>query len=117
MTIVDWIFRVLVGVVFAGHGAAFIAQPPAAKAQLQNGPLSLGQFRLLGIAEVAGGIAIVVLQAADTLRPIRIAALAGIAIVLLGAVGIHAKRKEPPGVVFTGVLLVLTVFLLVRDLG
>lgn len=63
MSIVVWVLRVVLAVVFVGHGAAFLTQPAAVRGQLTNGPLSLAQFRVLGVLEVAGGIAIVVLPA------------------------------------------------------
>jgi uncharacterized membrane protein YphA (DoxX/SURF4 family) len=108
MNIVVWVLRGVLAVVFVGHGAAFIKQPPPVKAQLADGPLSLSQFRVLGVLEVLGGIAVVALPALDVLPALDLVALICIGIVLVGAAVVHLRRSEPPGVVMTVALLAAT---------
>lgn len=108
MSVVIWVLRGVLAIVFVGHGAAFIKQPSAVAKQLEDGPLSLPQFRFLGVLEVFGGIAIVALPALDVLRTLDLAALVCIGIVLVGAALVHLRRHEPPGVVMTLMLLAAT---------
>ena len=69
-------------------------------------PISPFQTRLLGIAEVLGGIALVVLPAFDVASPLAYAAAAGIAIVLLGATVLHFRRREVATTAGTVLLLI-----------
>jgi uncharacterized membrane protein YphA (DoxX/SURF4 family) len=106
MDVVAWVLRVIVGVVFVLHGLLF-AWPPARvrdriRAEMPITPLLV---RLLGIAELLGGLALVVLPAADVAIPLAYAAAAGIAIVLIGATVLHARKRE--ALTATGTLLLL----------
>ena len=106
MDVVAWVLRVIVGAVFVLHGLLF-AWPPARvrdriRAEMPITPLLV---RLLGIAELLGGIALVVLPAADVAIPLAYAAAAGIAIVLIGATVLHARKRE--ALTATGTLLLL----------
>jgi uncharacterized membrane protein len=95
MDVVAWVLRVIVAVVFVLHGLLFAWPPPRVRERIRDEmPISPLQVRLLGIAEVLGGVALVVLPAADVLSPLAYAAAAGIAIVLIGAIVLHFRRRE-----------------------
>jgi hypothetical protein len=95
MDVVAWVLRVVVAVVFVLHGILFAWQPPGPRERIRDEmPITSLQVRLLGIAEVLGGIALIVLPAANVLRPLAYAAAAGIAIVLIGAAVLHFRRRE-----------------------
>jgi uncharacterized membrane protein len=95
MDVVAWVLRVIVAVVFVLHGLLFAWPPPRVRERIRDEmPITPLQVRLLGIAEVLGGVALVVLPAADVLSPLAYAAAAGIAIVLIGAIVLHFRRRE-----------------------
>jgi uncharacterized membrane protein len=95
MDVAGWVLRVIVAVVFVLHGLLFAWPPPRVRERIRDEmPITPLQVRLLGIAEVLGGIALVVLPAADVLSPLAYAAAAGIAIVLMGASVLHFRRRE-----------------------
>jgi uncharacterized membrane protein YphA (DoxX/SURF4 family) len=105
--VVAWILRSIVAVVFVLHGVLFAWQPPRSRERMREEmPITPFQVRLLGIAEVLGGIALVVLPAADVLIPLAYAAAAGIAIVLIGATVVHFRKREVLTTTGTSLLLI-----------
>jgi len=106
MGVVAWVLRVIVGAVFVLHGLLFAWPPPRVRERIRDEmPIPPFLVRLLGIAELLGGIALVVLPAADVALPLANAAAAGIAIVLIGATALHAHKREARTA--TGTLLLL----------
>jgi uncharacterized membrane protein YphA (DoxX/SURF4 family) len=107
MDVVAWVLRVIVGAVFVLHGLLFAwPPPPRVRERLRDElPIPPVLIRLLGIAELLGGLALVVLPAADVAIPLAYAAAAGIAIVLIGATVLHARKRE--ALTATGTLLLL----------
>jgi uncharacterized membrane protein YphA (DoxX/SURF4 family) len=106
MHVVGWVLRIVVAVVFVFHGLLFAWPPPRVRERMRDEmPITSFQTRLLGIAEVLGGIALVVLPAADVASPLAYAAAAGIAIVLIGATVLHFRRREV--LTTTGTVLLL----------
>jgi uncharacterized membrane protein YphA (DoxX/SURF4 family) len=107
MDVVAWVLRVIVAAVFVLHGVLFAWQPPGPRERIRDEmPITPLQTRLLGVAEVLGGIALVVLPAADVASPLAYAAAAGIAIVLIGATVLHARKREALTTTATFLLLI-----------
>jgi uncharacterized membrane protein YphA (DoxX/SURF4 family) len=107
MDVVAWVLRGIVGAVFVLHGLLFAWQPPGPRERIRDEmPITPLQTRLLGIAEVLGGIALVVLPAADVASPLADAAAVGIAIVLIGASVLHARKREALTTAGTVLLLI-----------
>lgn len=82
------------GLLFVLHGIMFMIQPAFALGRMRNGPLSLAQFRLLGVAELAGG-AVLSASALVWLPQVLVrAASLGITGVLVPATLLHLRKKE-----------------------
>jgi uncharacterized membrane protein YphA (DoxX/SURF4 family) len=107
MDVVAWVLRVIVGAVFVFHGVLFAWPPPRVRERLRDElPIPPALVRLLGIAELLGGLALVVLPAADVAIPLAYAAAAGIAIVLIGATVLHIRKREARTATGTALLLI-----------
>jgi uncharacterized membrane protein YphA (DoxX/SURF4 family) len=107
MHVAGWVLRIVVATVFVLHGLLFAWPPPRVRERMRDEmPITPFQTRLLGIAEVLGGIALVVLPAADVASPLAYAAAAGIAIVLIGATVLHFRRREVVTTMGTVLLLI-----------
>jgi uncharacterized membrane protein len=112
MNVVLWIIQAILAVAFVLAGVMKSTQP---KEKLQpNLPwiedFSLGTIRLIGVAELLGGIGLIlpaVTGIAPILTPIAASCLA---LVMVLAAITHIRRKEPSGVAVNAILLVLTVF-------
>lgn len=66
--------------------------------------------RLIGVAEVAGALGLV-LPAATGIAPVLTPiAATGIGLIMVLAMGLHTRRMEPQGVVITVVLLLALIF-------
>src|SRR5207237_6128135 len=95
MGVVAWVLRVIVAAVFVLHGFLFAWPPPRVRERIRDEmPIPAALVRLLGIAELLGGLALVVLPAADVAIPLAYSAAAGIAIVLIGATVLHIRKRE-----------------------
>jgi uncharacterized membrane protein YphA (DoxX/SURF4 family) len=107
-----WIVAIVLAVAMLGSGLMKLVQPKeklAASGMKWTDDYSANTIRLIAAAEVLGAIGLV-LPAALDIAPILvpIAAL-GLAIIMAGAVVVHARRKEYPAMVPSAVLLVLAV--------
>ena len=81
------------------------------KAQCEkNGPAGItrGLATFLGVAELAGGLGIVLPMATNIARSLSLWAAVGLSTIKLLAIGFHLRRHESP--VAPGILFLLAVF-------
>ncbi len=106
-----WIFQGLLALVFVGAGGAKLATP---RAKLAANPqmgwaadFTDAQVKLLGLAELLGGIGLVVPYATGILPILTVVAAGALAVLMMGAVATHLRRKEPfaPAAVITLLLV------------
>ena len=111
MDIVAWILSALAAVAFIGAGAMKLTAPRAKL--LENpqmgwaGDFSETQVKAIGGIEVLGGIGVTLpwlLDIAPVLTPI---AAVGLALTMIGATVVHARRGENASLPVTGLLFVL----------
>ncbi|MEU4537927.1 DoxX family protein [Streptosporangium sp. NPDC023825] len=69
-----------------------------------------GQVKIIGILEVLAGIGLVLPAATGILPVLTPIAAAALVITMIGALVVHLRRKEYPGIVVNVVLLVLAAF-------
>ncbi|CAN5337467.1 hypothetical protein BH09ACT6_BH09ACT6_08280 [soil metagenome] len=97
MFIILLILNIVLALAFVASGGMKVARPPAAlksSGMLWVGDFSPAVVKLIGAVEVLGGIGLVlplVTNIAPVLTPI---AAVGLAIVMIGAVAVHVRRKE-----------------------
>ncbi len=113
MNIALWIVQILLALVFLGAGVIKATQPlPSLREKVgdwvDDVPLPL--IRFVGVAEIAGAIGLVLPPAVDVLPDLAIAAAIGLAITMVGAVVIHARRREWPNAVVNLALLAAAAF-------
>ena len=109
-----WIVQGVLALVFVGAGALKLikshedlkADPHMAWANDFSG----GFIKFLGIAEVAGGIGLVLPGLTGIAPNLTAWAAAGLTVIMLGATGAHLRRSETLLVVPTLVLALLTGF-------
>jgi uncharacterized membrane protein YphA (DoxX/SURF4 family) len=109
MNIALWVVQVLLAVAFLLHGWMFLAPPPDIAVKMNE--LLPRWFQLfLGVAEIAGGIGLI-LPGVTRILPWLVAwAADGIAFVLVSATILHAVRGEMSSAAITAVLLALAAF-------
>ena len=113
MNLALWIIAIVLAVAFVGSGLLKLVR---SKDQLVASGFGWAEdyspstIRLIGVAEILGAIGLVV-PAAVHVAPILVPlAAVGLALVMIGAGVVHARRKETPMVAMNVVLLVLAVF-------
>ena len=112
MNIVLWVLQVLLGLLFAGSGAVKLAQSKELLLKSPRmgwaGDFSQSSIRLIGLAEVLGGVGLILPAALKVLPVLTPLAALGLSSIMFGAVMTHARRREPfvPSVVLALVVYI-----------
>lgn len=115
-----WVCQAVLAVAFAGAGLMkllFDGHTLAEKGMGFAAEVSPAFLKFLGTAEVLGAIGVVVpalVHIAPVLVPVAAACLA---LVMLGAIGVHVQRREFGGLAAPVVLLAAAVFVAVERFG
>jgi uncharacterized membrane protein YphA (DoxX/SURF4 family) len=97
MNVVIWVCQALLALVFAGAGLLKLTQPKEKldKSLGYTEDLTTAWVRFIGAVEVLGAIGVIV-PAATGIAPILTPlAATGLGIIMLLAIVVHARRKEP----------------------
>ena len=111
MNIALWIVQVLLGGMFVMAGVMKAFQYERAKVSLfwvKDVPRGLVTF--IGISELLGGLGLLLPAITGILPWLTPLAGAGLALVMVLAIGFHASRREAQAIGFNAVLLVLAAF-------
>jgi uncharacterized membrane protein YphA (DoxX/SURF4 family) len=106
-----WIVQSLLALAFIASGAMKVFTYEKYKAMSEkNGPsgLTRGLVIFIGVAELAGGLGVVLPMATNIAPSLSLWAAVGLSCIMLLAIGYHVRRHEPP--VAPIVLFLLTVF-------
>lgn len=82
----------LLGMTFAGGGAAKLLGTPVMRAGAEAFGFSYRTFRVIGALESSGGVALI---AGIAFPPLAVAAAMGLAALMVGAVTCHLRAKDP----------------------
>ncbi|MFD0690224.1 DoxX family protein [Actinomadura fibrosa] len=109
MNVFLWIVQALLAAVFALSGLMKAVQP---KEKLVDGYPVLRDFsqaaiRSIGVLELLGAVGLVAPAAAGVAPVLTPSAATGLAVMMVLAAALHARRREAPGVAVTAVLFVL----------
>jgi uncharacterized membrane protein YphA (DoxX/SURF4 family) len=113
MNLALWVVAIVLAAVFAGSGLMKQFVPKDKLVTAGQGwaqDFNPTSIRLIGFAEILGAIGLV-LPAAVHIAPILLPlAAVGLALVMVGAVVVHARRNETVNVAVNLVLIALAVF-------
>jgi uncharacterized membrane protein YphA (DoxX/SURF4 family) len=110
--VVLWIIAGLLAAVFAMAGLMKIAQPKAklaASGMAWTEDFSAGAIKGIGALEVLAAIGLILPAALDIAPVLVPVAATGLAVMMLGAAFVHARRKENQMIGANVVLLILAV--------
>ncbi len=119
MNITLWIVAGVLAAAFLAAGAMKLTQP---KEKLATGmpwteDFSAGTLKFIGTMELLAAIGLI-LPAALDIAPILVPlAATGLAVIMLGAIATHGRRKEAQAIVINVVLLAVAVFVAVFRFG
>jgi uncharacterized membrane protein YphA (DoxX/SURF4 family) len=112
MNLALWIIAIVLAVAFAGSGLMKLVVPKDKLVTAGQGwaqDFSPTNIRLIGLVEILGAVGLV-LPAAVHIAPILVPlAAVGLAFVMVGAIVVHARRKEPMNIAVNVVLIALAV--------
>jgi uncharacterized membrane protein YphA (DoxX/SURF4 family) len=121
MNVVLWILAGLLAAFFLAAGLTKVSQ---SKEKLNANPnmqwtkdFSAGTLKLIGTAELLGAIGLIlpaVLDIAPILVPL---AATGLAVIMIGAIITHARRKEPQPIIINTVVLIVALVVLIFRFG
>lgn len=109
MNVVLWVIAVVLGVAFIAAGTMKALRPKDQLAAMGMGwtdDYSAGAVKAIGVVEILAGIGLILPAAIDVLPVFVPLAALGLVIVMVGAMVVHARRKEYP-VIGANVLLLL----------
>jgi uncharacterized membrane protein YphA (DoxX/SURF4 family) len=112
VNVVLWIIAGLLAAVFAMAGLMKIAQPKAklaASGMAWTEDFSVGAIKGIGALEVLAAIGLILPAALDIAPVLVPVAATGLAVMMLGAALVHARRKENQMIGVNVVLLILAV--------
>lgn len=121
MNIVLWIIAGLLAALFLAAGANKLLQSKAKLGENANmkwaDDFSQPTLKLIGTAEVLGALGLI-LPGAFGIAPILVPlAATGLAIIMVGAIITHARRKENQPIVINTILLILAIVVAVFRFG
>ena len=119
MNIVLWILAGLLAAFFLAAGLTKVSQPKEKLATNMKWTedFSAGTIKLIGTAELLGAIGLIlpaVLDIAPILVPL---AATGLAVIMIGAIITHARRKEPQAIAVNTVVLIVALVVLIFRFG
>ena len=113
MNLALWVIAIVLAVAFAGSGLMKLVVPKDKLVTAGQGwaqDFSPANIRLIGLVEILGAVGLV-LPAAVHIAPILVPlAAVGLALVMVCAILVHARRKEPMNIAVNVVLIALAVF-------
>ncbi len=111
MNIALWIAQILLAGMFLMGGLFKATQVGKVKSQMSWAKnASNGYVRFIGLSEVLGAIGLIVPYATGIAPMLTPIAAVGIGIIMLLAIGVHARQKENQAIVMNIVLLALAIF-------
>ena len=120
MNITLWIIAGLLAAAFAAAGAMKLAQPKAKLAEsgmAWTEDFSEPQVKGIGAVEVLGAIGLILPAVLDIAPILSALAAAGLAVTMLLATVVHARRGEKSNIPVTLVLAALAIFVAVMRFG
>lgn len=113
MNIVLWVVAVVLALAFLAAGAMKLSRPKAALAESGLGwveDFSASAVKGIGAVEVLGALGLV-LPAVTGIAPVLVPlAATGLALTMVGAAVVHARRGETPMIAVNVVLLLVAAF-------
>ena len=111
MNVFLWIVAGLLALVFLAAGGSKLAQPKEKLAASPNmawtEDFSPGVIKMIGALEVLAAIGLILPAALDVVPVLVPLAATGLVLLMIGAAGTHARRKENPAILANVVLIAL----------
>ncbi|KMS67025.1 DoxX family protein [Streptomyces viridochromogenes] len=109
MNVFLWILQGVLAALFVAAGVTKSIQPREKLiSQLPwVSDVSTPVVRLIGVAELAGALGLILPGAFDIATVLTPLAATGLAVIMVLAMGLHARRKEPQAIGFSAILLIV----------
>ena len=109
------ILQILIALLFIQHGFMLLKPPASFPEKMAKGMSYVHDLhpnfrRFIGVAEVLGGLGVILPAATGILPWLTPLAAAGLALTMIGAMVFHLGRKEHPNIAFNFVLFALAAF-------
>ncbi|MEU2042286.1 DoxX family protein [Nocardia niwae] len=108
MNVFLWIMQGVLAALFSAAGVTKATQPreKLISQLLWVSDVPTSVVRLIGVAELAGALGLILPGAFDIATVLTPLAATGLAVTMVLAMGLHARRKEPQAIGFNAILLI-----------
>ena len=119
MNVFLWIVQAIMAALFALSGLEKVGLPKEKMTGRYPWMLdfSTGTVKFIGVMEILGAVGLILPAATDIAPVLTPLAATGLAVHMGLGAALHVRRKEPQGIVVTGVLFVILVLLAVARFG
>ncbi|ADJ48867.1 DoxX family protein [Amycolatopsis mediterranei S699] len=109
MNVTLWILQAVLAAMFGMAGVMKSTQPKDKLAEKLPWvkDFSPGVVKVIGVAELAAALGLILPAALDIAPVLTPLAATGLVVIMLGAIITHARRKEPQAIAFNVVLLIV----------
>jgi uncharacterized membrane protein YphA (DoxX/SURF4 family) len=105
-----WITQIALALVFLAHGVVFLFPPEAVRKIKKQSPFPAALMGTIYTAEILAAFGLTLPGYTGILPSLTPLAATGLVPIMIGAVVFHLSRRETGPVLFTAVLLALSVF-------
>jgi uncharacterized membrane protein YphA (DoxX/SURF4 family) len=109
MNVILWILQAVLAAMFGMAGVMKSTQPKDKLAEKLPWveDFSPGVVKLIGVAELAAALGLILPAALDIAPILTPLAASGLVIIMIGAIITHVRRKEPQAIALNAVLLIV----------
>ena len=119
MNVFLWVLQIVLALMFLMAGVMKATQPK--ERLVEKLPwvedFSSGTVRFIGVAEILGALGLVLPAALDIVPVLAPLAATGLAVLMVLAMNVHRRRREPQAIVFNLVLFAIAVLIAVGRFG
>ncbi|MEB7503801.1 DoxX family protein [Arthrobacter koreensis] len=119
MLVFLWVAEIVLALLYFGLGVMRLVQPYSKLVRVLRWPADFPAWgvKLIGVAEILGALGLLLPAATDVAPILTPVAACALALMMAGAVAVHARRRERQRIALPAILLAVNVFVAIGRFG
>lgn len=119
MLVFLWVAEIVLALLYFGLGVMRLVQPYSKLVRVLRWPADFPAWgvKLIGVAEILGALGLLLPAATDVAPILTPVAACALALMMSGAVAVHARRRERQRIALPAILLAVNVFVAIGRFG